>query len=82
MTKEQIDIINEAYLRANSIDAVSGLAYRNGHIREFEELDRARMTIFKLIILIKSIMSKILVILVDMKKGAYTVKNIVHMKQR
>lgn len=42
-------IINEAYSRANSIDAVRGLAYRNGHIRESEELDRARTMIFKLI---------------------------------
>lgn len=53
MTKEQKDIINEAYLRTNSIDAVRGLAYRNGHIRESEELDRARMMIFKLIDYIK-----------------------------
>ena len=47
ITKE--DIILEAYSRANSIDAVRGFAYRNDHIREAEELDRAREMIFKLI---------------------------------
>ena len=47
--KETEDIINEAYSRANSIDAVRGLAYRSGNIRESKELDRARTMIFKLI---------------------------------
>lgn len=48
-SKRNEDIINEAYLRANSIDAVRGFAYKNGHIRECEELDRARTIILKLI---------------------------------
>ena len=53
-----MNIIDEAYLRANSIDAVRGLAYRNGHIRESEELNRARMMIFKLINYIKKLESE------------------------
>ena len=52
--EEQKDIINEAYLRANSIDAVRVFAYICGHIRESEELDRARTMIFKLIDYIKA----------------------------
>lgn len=55
MIKEQKEIINEAYLRANSIDAVRGLAYRNGHITESEELDRARRMILKLIVYINKV---------------------------
>ena len=48
VVKEDIIII-EAYSRANSIDAVRGFAYRNGHIREAEELDMSREMILKLI---------------------------------
>lgn len=43
------DIINEAFLRANSVDAVRGYAMRSGHKREAEELERAHMMIIKLI---------------------------------
>ena len=43
------DIITEAFLRANSIDAVRGYAYRMGHQREADELARANIMIIKLI---------------------------------
>lgn len=47
-TKRQ-ELIDRAYLRANSIDEVRGLAYRNAHIREAKELERARNMIIDLV---------------------------------
>ena len=49
MIKEQKEIINEAYLRANSIDAVRGLAYRkdeqNLSMKQEPILDKIRAEI-------------------------------------
>lgn len=53
-----MSIIDEAYLRANSIDAVRGLASRKGNQREAEELDRARMMILKMIDYIQKLESE------------------------